>query len=292
MKFFSFLLFDIVMLWGQECQRPPAIASLIQTSSFQALKRIPDVRRNAKALQHLCVDKIAFREGGYQWEMLLVTHPKASKGAFWFLPHDDEQTAFDAAVYATQEYGGGFLAVIAKDHRSFAGQDPNRNFGDSIRTAQNCSKQHHPAPRYGRIIFGIIDTYRASSMPYLALHNNKNGWYNNGGSGGVSMFKPSSIVHNYPAYRKIGTNGGLTDEDNLIYIAGTSQAPNQRKLNALLGQGLNIKYEVVSHAKNDCSLSNYVVLNRGTSRYYNIETEHGALSTQKKMIDKLMKLIK
>ena len=290
--FLSFFLFATVTLYGQECQRPSAIASLIQTSSLQALKHIPDVRRNIKALNTLCVDQISFQEGGYKWKMLLVTHPKAPKGAFWFLPHDDERTAFDAAVYATQKYGGGFLAVMADDQRNFQGQDPNRNFGDSRRDAKNCRQQNHPAPRYGRMVFSIIDTYRTSSMPYLALHNNKNGWYKNGGSGGVSMLKPSSIVHNYPAYANIGKNRGLNDEDSLVYIAGKRQKPDQRKLNALLRQGLNTKYEVISHAKNDCSLSNYVVLTRGTEHYYNIEAEHGDIKTQKKMIDKLMRVLK
>lgn len=279
------LLVTITLHARSSCKRPSFIASLVKTHSLKSLQKIPDIRRNYKALQGLCVDQITFEEGGYSWKMLLVTHPKAPKGPFWFLPHDNEQSAFDAAVYATRKYGGGFLAVMANDQRHFEGQDPNRNFGDTRATAQNCSKQNQPAPRYGKIIFHIIDTYRASSMPYLALHNNTDG-------GGISILRSTNSVHSFPAYKTIINGQGLKDEDSLIYIAGKSKTPNKKKLKKLLKHGLNTRYETVNSSNNDCSLSNYVVLNHHTEKYYNIETQHGDLKTQKKMIDILMKILR
>jgi hypothetical protein len=54
---------------------------------------------------------------------------------------------------------------------------------------------------------------------------------------------------------------------------------------------MNVKYEIVSPANNDCSMSNYVVLGKHTSRYYNIEAQHGHTRVQKKMVDLLMKKI-
>ena len=217
------------------CSRPAFIASIVQANSLQSLQNIPDIRRNLKALKGLCVDQIAFREGSHNWKMLLVTHPKAANGPFWFLPHDNEQSAFDAAVYATRKYGGGFLAVMSNDQRHFEGQDPNRNFGDTPSTAQNCAKQNEPAPKYGKIIFHIIDTYRAPSMPYLALHNNTNG-------GGISILRSTSSTHSFPAHKTISDGQGLRDEDSLVYIAGTSKTPNKNKLNKLLKNGLNTRY--------------------------------------------------
>jgi len=38
-------------------------------------------------------------------------------------------------------------------------------------------------------------------------------------------------------------------------------------------------------------MSNYVVLGKGTDRYYNIEVQHGDAPTQRKMIDILMRRI-
>jgi len=176
--------------------------------------------------------------------------------------------------------------VMANNSRYFKGQDPNRNFGETAQTAKRCSKQKSPAPKYSKTIFKIINTFRGGGYPYLALHNNTN-------SGGVSMLKSSKAVHSYPAHRKITKGkGGLSDEDSLVYTAGTSRKPNSAKLNRLLKSGLHTKYEVINRANNDCSMSNYVVLKKGTEAYYNIEAQHGDLKTQKVMIDKLMRIIK
>lgn len=293
MKKIVFILLITLYALNASCKIPSYITPLIENSSLNSLKKHSDIRRNFNALKHLSVKVIRFSEGKYNWQMLLVTNPKKPRGAFWFLPHDDEDTAFDSAVYATLKYGGGFLAVMANNRRYFKGQDPNRNFGDSKATAKICRQQHYPAPKYSKIVFDIIDTYRDRRYPYMALHNNKNGHSGNGGSGGVSILKSSRVVKSYPANRNITKKDrGLRDEDTLVYIAGFNKTPNRAKLNKLLRAGLNTKYEIINSKYNDCSLSNYVVLNKKTTNYYNIESQHRDLKTQKIMIDKIMRLIK
>lgn len=289
----SFIFLSTLLMAEMKCEIPDNIRALLQKTSFNTLvTESKDVRRNRKALKRLCVNQIRFKEGKYNWKMILVTHPKHSKGAFWFLPHDDEDTAFDAAVYATQKYGGGFLAVMSNDKRYFIDQDPNRNFGDTVQTARTCKKQKYPAPKYSKTVFMIIDALRAREMPYMALHNNKNGWFGNDGSGGVSILTSSKTVQSYPASKSITQKDrGLKDEDSLVYIAGFEKKPDQRKLDKLLNLGLNTKYEIIDKRHNDCSLSNYVVLNKGTTNYYNIEAEHNDLRTHKKMIDRLVSLL-
>ena len=280
------------MLWSA-CLVPRGLEDIVKKSSVQELKNIKDVRRNAKALKNMCIYIVAFKEGKYPWKMLLVTHAKKPKGAFYFLPHDNENTAFDTAVYASQKYGGGFLAVMANNKRYFRGQDPNRNFGHTHHTARVCSKQKYPAPLYSSNVFKIIDTFKSSSYPYMALHNNKNGHFGNGGSGGVSILRSSTLVKSYLAHKNISKKTrALADEDALVYIAGTASQPSKYKLQALLGLGLNTRYEIVNKVSNDCSLSNYVVLTKGSRKYYNIEAQHGDLQTQKKMLDLMMKIIK
>jgi len=275
------------------CNIPNDIRPLLENSSLNSLKKHSDIRRNFNALKNLCVNVVSFKEGKYRWRMLLVTNPKQQKGAFYFLPHDDENSAFDSAVYATLKYGGGFLAVMANNKRYFNGQDPNRNFGDTKRTAKICRQQHYPAPKYSQIVFDIIDTYRGRGFPYMALHNNKNGHSGNGGSGGVSILTSSRVVKSYPAHKNITKKDrGLRDEDSLVYIAGFSKTPNRAKLQSLLNEGLNTRYEIINKSYNDCSLSNYVVLNKNSTNYYNIESQHRDSKTQKIMIDKIMGLIK
>jgi len=101
----SFLLLNTTIIQARSsCKRPAFISSMSQTNSLKILQNIPDIYRNTQALKGLCINQIAFKEGKYVWKMLLVTHPKAPKGPFWFLPHDNEQSAFDAAVYATRKF--------------------------------------------------------------------------------------------------------------------------------------------------------------------------------------------
>lgn len=292
MKKIIFVLLITLGVIDASCNIPNNIRGLLENSSLDSLKKHSDIRRNFNALQNLCVNVVSFKEGKYNWRMLLVTNPKKQKGAFWFLPHDDENTAFDSAVYATLKYGGGFLAVMANDNRYFNGQDPNRNFGETKQTAKICKQQHYPAPKYSKIVFDIIDTYKEKRYPYMALHNNKNGHSGNGGSGGVSILQSSSVVQSYPANLNITkSDTGLRDEDTLVYIAGFSKTPDRKKLNMLLKNGLNTKYEIITNSNNDCSLSNYIVLNKKTTNYYNLESQHNDLRTQKIVIDRIMRLL-
>jgi len=288
-RFMLLAIFYMVVMTNVQaeslCKRSKMISDMSVTNSLQKLRYISDVKRNFKSLNGLCVNLLEFQEGRYRWQMLLVTHPKAPKGAFWFLPHDNENSAFSSAVYATRRYGGGFLAIVADGQRYFKQQDPNRNFGDTASVANHCSRQNYPAPKYSKIIFGIIDSYRSRGMPYLALHNNTNG-------GGISILKSTNSVHSYPAYKTIKDGGGLSDEDSLIYIAGSSRDPDKHKLDRLLSKGLNVRYEVVNKHTNDCSMSNYVILNKHTDNYFNIEAQHGDTKTQKKMVDILMKSLR
>lgn len=277
---------------GMNCKISKNIHHLTKYSSQELLMRGSDVQRNKSKLNSkMCIYQLSFQENDYNWNMLLVYNSGSQKGPFWFLPHDDENTAFDSAVYAIQKYGGGFLSVISKNNRYFNGQDPNRNFGETQNTVKTCNQQRQSAPLYSKYIFKVIDTFKKESIPYLSMHNNKNGWYGNGGTGGISILKTSSTVRSYQSGNVLtGRLKGIKDEDSLVYIAGTSMNPSPLKLKLLIDAGMHVKYEVVNKNNNDCSMSNYVVLNKGED-YYNIETEHGDSAAQKTMIDRLMGIL-
>ncbi len=263
------------------CDIPADIEKIIIQKGISNLKNYPDIHRNYKALHGLCVNLLSFREASIVWKMFLITNPSRSRGPFWFLPHDNENSAFSAAVYATKHYGGGFLAVYTGDRRYNMGQDPNRNFANS--SQRICREQKAPSPLYTNRIFSIIDYYKTPTYPYLALHNNTN-------RGGVSIFKDSQYTQSFLAYsiKKVKKGIGLADEDSIVYIAGSSPTPPKAKVEQLLSAGLNTKYEYVNRASMDCSMSNYVVSGLGTSNYYNIETQHGKTATQIKMINRLL----
>jgi len=288
--FFLFLLFSSHTLQAaNSCQLPSSILFLATPLPASQWSNYPDLRRNRRALQGLCVYRVRFDEGGLPWQMLLLFNPRQKKGPFWFLPHDNENSAFDAGVWAAHRYGGGLLSVVAGGHRYFHGQDPNRNFGTDARSARQCPGQKAPAPRYTGTVFRIVDAFRGTH-PYLALHNNANGYRGNGGSGTISMLRSTSRSQAYPAAPIQRRHGGLRDEDSMVYIAGRSSQAPRRKVQHLNDAGLNVKYEWVDPTHNDCSMSNYVLLHRHTDRYYNIETEMGATSTQRDMIRRLLNL--
>jgi hypothetical protein len=288
LKFILVVAF-IATLNSSECKLPMNLAPNLQPMTLARLQNNPDIMRNRKNLKDLCIYSIYFKEHHKPWNMLLLFNKKKPRGAFWFLPHDNENSAFDSAIYATKKYGGGFLAVVTGGKRNNGSIDPNRNFATK-KLVGRC----RPSPVYTGVVFSVIDYFEPKSMPYLSLHNNSNGHFGNGGRGNISILKNSATVHSYLAYKKIsrGLRAGLKDEDSLIYIAGTTPKPPKGKLKSLLNSGLNVKYEVVTPERNDCSMSNFVVLGKGTTNYYNIEVEHGDTKTQKIMIDRLMKIIK
>ncbi|RLA69747.1 MAG: hypothetical protein DRG09_05040 [Epsilonproteobacteria bacterium] len=238
--------------------------------------RSSDLKRNSWSMGSLCADRITFKEGDHTWTFLLVWNTTHPKGPFWYLPHDNEESAFDAAVYAVKHYGGGFLAVESNDKRHVFGKDPNRNFKKNS--------------LYSKKICKIMNTYKPMHLPYLALHTNAEGHFKNGGSGTVSMTQYSKNIFAFPAGTiKSGQKKGLKDEDTLIYLAG--KKVQKDKIKKFTAEGLNVKFEKVTKKSNDNSMSNCIVLHQDHENYINIETEHGDITTHKKMIDKVMKII-
>ena len=259
------------------CPLPAGLNYSVKTIHLNSHKESADLKRNARSMGSLCANRIAFHEGGQQWNFLLVWNPSAPKGPFWYLPHDNEESAFSAAVYAAKRYGGGFLAVEANGQRYASGKDPNRNF--------------KKGSSYSKNIFKIIDTYKSSGMPYLALHSNEEGHLSSGGSGTVSIRNSSKNAQAFPAGTiETGHQKGLQDEDSLIYLAG--KTIDKKRIKQFNAAGLHVKYETVTASSNDNSMSNYIVLQKNGADYINIEVEHGDTKTQKKMIDRIMKVLK
>ena len=80
-----------------------------------------------------------------------------------------------------------------------------------------------------------------------------------------------------------------------MLIAGVERYGEETQAAALISRlrrlKLNVIYEHVRPNRNDCSLSNYLLLKRGTGlgQYFNIEVVHGDTATQRKMIDTLLR---
>lgn len=251
----------------------------------------PDIRRNAAKLpmSKYCIKLASFTEGGFPWKIYTVTPKRGNKDILWAVPHDDEDAAFDTAVYALNRYGGRISTVETGNRRSFHGQDTNRNFGTSRSVQQRCRQQKAVAPRYTK---EFLNGYSDGGL-IIALHTNTNGYSGNGGTGTISINRDSSILR---PYKSPVAQGLLADEDNLLLMAGTRPVGSDRQLTAAVNhftkqEGVHVIVELVRESQNDCSLSNYVMLTK-PGRYYNIEAEDGNGTAQRQILDKLMAYIR
>ncbi|MEM1038392.1 MAG: hypothetical protein AAGI12_02855 [Pseudomonadota bacterium] len=244
-----------------------------------------DIARNRAALTRMdaCIKLAKFTEGGLPWQIYTITGPK-KRGPLWAVPHDNEDVAFDTGVYALAQYGGVMVATEAGEKRSLRGQDANRNFNKSIAIARKCRLQKAPAPRYTDAYIKPLQ----SGQPIIALHSNANGYSGNGGSGTISIRRKSSIMRAFASRR---AKGALADEDNILLVAARRPVESDRRLRKLVNdfnnKGVHVIAELVTPGKNDCSLSNYVVLN-GIAKYYNIEVQDGKGAVQRDLLRKLM----
>ncbi|MEM0908058.1 MAG: hypothetical protein AAGJ94_11875 [Pseudomonadota bacterium] len=233
-----------------------------------------DVQRNAGAIRAagLCVTADGFSEQGYDWRFTIISNPKARRGPVWYLPHDDESEAFDAAVYAVARYGGRLVAVDGNEGRNYRGIDPNRHFAVSAQDARPCAMRG-PAPQYTRYVMGLF----RGARHIFSMHNNTRG-------GGVTVNVNTNKVRGFQA------SGRFSDPDHLVYIASRRPLSQDRDARALrdklLGAGLSVVHETVTRQNSDCSFSNHVALHDRRD-YFNIEAVHGS-TLQKAMVDTLL----
>lgn len=250
----------------------------------------PDFVRNRSAILNagLCLRHDRVSENGFDWSFQILTNPRKPAGPYWAILHDNENSAFSAAVHAVAKFGGGLVAIDGPESRFFKGQDPNRNFGTTSADARRCSGQRAPAPKYVRT---LLKHLRASPQGhYFALHSNAPGFAGDqqGGSGHISAARPASAI-----MRGFMTRGGGSG-DNAVLVAGTERYGRGTNAEALIKRlrslKLNVIYEHVTRAKNDCSLSNFLMLEKGVKlgQYFNIEVRHGDTRSQIRMIDTLL----
>jgi len=271
-------------------QAPAATANCVDPGAVND----SDVARLAAILREsgLCVRQEHASDGGFDWTFTVVENLTTPGGPVWYLPHDNENAAFDTAVHAVRNHGGRLIAVEAADNRSFRGQDPNRNFGRTADVAASCRDQRAAAPNYTDYVMAYL---KPAPVAYLSLHSNDPGYNGDGrgGAGTISVFRKSSVMRGFAAPNP--PNAAFRNGDNAVLFAGTEAYGNssdaQRKRAALNDAGMNAIYEHVTWSRNDCSLSNYILLNFNDKPYYNVEVQHGDAATQIAMVERLLPLI-
>lgn len=251
-------------------------------SPTQVEDRDGDFKRNRSALSsaEFCIQQDTFTEGGLRWVLQIVYSKKNPHSVLWVVPHDNEDDAFDSAVYGLQQHGGTIVAVETGGSRFNRSQDPNRNFNSG--TAK-CPEQIAPSPVYTS---RVMKWWRERT-PIVALHTNERGYAGDGkgGAGGISI---SKVPDGARAFRTAKSITAKSPDDTLVFVASTEQPENdanlKRFVQTLNQKGINVLYEHVSRTRNDCSLSNYAALNN-IRDYINIEVVRTDGPAQRAMID-------
>ena len=87
----------------------------------------------------LTVTRIEFRDDRTFWRLYRIDNQRKPHGPLWFVPHDNENAAFQAAVYAVRAYGGQVIAV--EEARSIAGPDSRMNGDVDVRQVDRSQPQ-------------------------------------------------------------------------------------------------------------------------------------------------------
>lgn len=225
--------------------------------------------RSAAEWQGLAVSKLEFREERATWRLWRIASTARPRGPLWFVPHDNENAGFEAALVAVRRYGGTVIAVdagVADDgvrmNRAVdygRAVDPNRNFDSAL-------------PGYARRVLADL----VPGMPVIALHTNARGFdigesqcnrSDAPGSGVISIRYCDETLSPSPSRRRAWP---WNDEDT---VAFAPWRPSTGRDAAFCGRQMveadfNVVFERV--VTTDRSLSNYAVLH-GID-YLNFET--------------------
>lgn len=256
----------------------------------------PDVVRNRKLIKRagLCMGVHLFKDAGRDWTVQYLFNPAKQPGPVWAVLHDNEDSAFDAAVRLVDSHGGGAVMIEAAEKRLHEGQDTNRVFAATRREAKRCKQVRSPHEQLIEAIMAAFNAARPERL-FLALHSNDDGYELGGGTGTISVNRTTMSLQPFPSTvvnRELPPE--VADEDSIVLMAHKARRkidPKTRAtITALNGEGLHAVMEQVDRKYNDCSLSNHVVLNN-LGDYYNIEVEHGRAEVQFRMAETLLKVL-
>lgn len=209
---------------------------------------------------------------GQKWLLQVFQNKQLPDGPTYFVPHDNENDAFQAGAYAIEKFGGHLISLECSEFRLCDGVDPNRNFYNN------------------RINYvdTILRFFLGKKWPVITLHNNVNSHRSLGGGGVIN----ASIEIPYSGAHATYHAG---DDDNLIIFADTSDRENSNVYSnyASLFERFDLNHifeEILDTAMVSGHMSNYVVRNTQLE-YFNIEAQHGQKEVQKEYLKKLLELL-
>jgi hypothetical protein len=232
--------------------------------------------RSAAEWEGLSATRIQFKEGGTRWRFWRIVNTAPRPGPLWFVPHDDENSGFDAALIAVRKYGGTVIAVDSGINPANDGKREN-NAVDSGRAIDPNRVFDARHPEYVR---AALTDRGDGTWPIIALHTNALGFNTRAsncnkndtppGRGVISIRYCDGTYHPRPSVRQ---QRPFDQYDNVAIAAyrATGTPSDAFCADKLIADDFNVLLERV--AASDGSLSNYIVLNPALRlRYLNFET--------------------
>jgi hypothetical protein len=206
-------------------------------------------------------------------------------GPLWAVPHDDEDAAFATGVYALRRYGGVMVALENGERRLVGNVDPNQIYATTQLEADVCPGASAPAPLY---VGAYLDEWDRA-FPAIGLHSNLDGYLEGGGRGNISIRRPDEKMIPFPSPIAAGR---LADEDTLAMLVSLrppAENPAGRGAVSWFNErGVHVLYRYVTPENNECTLADYLTLNR-LGPYVTLEVEHGDANTEAALLDVLMR---
>lgn len=248
----------------------PAIVSIIDPLT------VPDDdfarHRDPAEWAGLTVQSIEFQNERTRWRLWRIIDPARPQGPLFFVPHDNENAGFEAALVELREHGGVVIAVDSGISPGHDGQrfnnavtvggpvDPNRNFDSAL-------------PGYAAHVLADL---AHGAWPVIALHSNTRGFETREstcnrsdppGNGVISIRFCDAVYTPHPSHSRTWP---FDDDDTMAFATWRAGRDPSAAFcgNALAAADFNVVFEEV--AITDRSLSNYAVLH--DIAYLNFET--------------------
>lgn len=228
----------------------------------------------------LTVTRIEFRDDRTFWRLYRIDNARKPRGPLWFVPHDNENAAFQAAIYAVRAYGGQVIAI--EEARSTDGPDSRTNadvaFGKPVDPNRNFRDD---TPAYANeILAGLGNPARL----IVALHTNEPGYDSASstcgpqppvytGKGEISVLLCNDLYMPRPS---VAADWPFDDTDSVAIVSypGSGGPGDGYCVGALADADMNIMLERVMTS--DGSLSNFALFHG--LPYVNLETQERGVS--------------
>lgn len=264
-------------------QQTPAPLQKIVTPVNPMMMATDDFTRLAspELWQGLGVRRVEFRDDRTFWRLYRIANVSRPGGPLWFVPHDNENAAFQAGLWAVRAYGGVLVAI--EEARSVDGPDSRMNGDVAFGQPVDPNRNFRDTSAYAGAI--LADLGEPPRM-IVALHTNEPGYSLSAstcappgatytGKGEISVLLCSDL---YTPRRSVSGRWPYDDTDSVAIV---SYLGDRTPMSGFCARGLwdadmNIMFEHV--VQSDGSLSNYA-LYHGLA-YVNFETQERGTSPE------------